>query len=194
MDGFLHHQRRHEENHSRKKFRVINPNEHSWTDNSIQDFYDNWSIDATCDTVTLESRHPIKPPKFDYDQQMFYTYECKDDEIAYFKVNVNLISSLPYTYLGNVWNVWFLNTPRPIWRINLKLILKELTPRFSKFSNIRKYFMPSWLASEKCINWEFEFIGTIGGWEIQSEISFCCVELLSGNSVGQYETPIFWTI
>ena len=81
-------------------FKVINPSEHSWKDDSIQDFYDNWSIDATCDTVTLESSHPT--PKSGFSQHMFYTHECKDDEIAYFKVNVNLISSLPDTYLGNV--------------------------------------------------------------------------------------------
>ena len=34
---------------------------------------------------------------------MFYTHECKDDEIAYFKVDVNLLFQLPNGYLGNVW-------------------------------------------------------------------------------------------
>ena len=53
-----------------------------------------------CDTVTLESSHPIKLPN-GYGN-MFYTLECKDDEIAYFKVDVNLIDSLPNTYLGYV--------------------------------------------------------------------------------------------
>ena len=39
-------------------------------------------------------------------QIMFYTHECKDDEIAYFKVDVNLISSAPHTYLGKVWKTY----------------------------------------------------------------------------------------
>ena len=60
----------------------------------IKDFYDDWSIEETCDTVTLESSHDRG--------QLFYTYECKDDQIAYFKVDVNLIDILPDTYLGNV--------------------------------------------------------------------------------------------
>ena len=77
--------------------------EHSEKDNSIKDFYDDWSIEKTCDTVTLESRHPMKPPHFDSYSQMFYTHECEDDKIAYFKVDVNLIGSLPNAYLGNVW-------------------------------------------------------------------------------------------
>ena len=33
---------------------------------------------------------------------MLYTHECENDEIAYFKVDVNLIRSLPDAYLGNV--------------------------------------------------------------------------------------------
>ena len=66
---------------------------------------DDWSIEKTCDTVTLESSHPFKHP--DYKNQLVsYTHECKDDEIAYFKVDVNLISSLPDTYLGNVWKTY----------------------------------------------------------------------------------------
>ena len=58
----------------------------------------------------LESSHPFKPPNsvFD-DNQMFYTHECKEDEIAYFKVDVNLIGSLPYNYLGNVWKFYVMN-------------------------------------------------------------------------------------
>ena len=86
-------------------FKVINPNEHPGKDNSIKDYYDNWSIEATCDTITLESSHPFKPPRLKPTDGptfgMFYTHECKGDEIAYFKVDVNLIS-LPYSYLGNV--------------------------------------------------------------------------------------------
>ena len=65
----------------------------------MSDFYDNWSIEATCDTITLESSHPFKSGS---EQKMFYNHECEDDKIAYFKVDVNLINSLPYTYLGNV--------------------------------------------------------------------------------------------
>ena len=40
---------------------------------------------------------------------MLYTHECKDDEIAYFKVDVNLIGSLPDSYLGNVWKFYVMN-------------------------------------------------------------------------------------
>ena len=72
-------------------------------DTSIEDFYDDWSIEETCDTVTIESSHPIRPPNSeDILTQMFYTHECKDDEIVYFKVDVNMIGSLPQAYLGNV--------------------------------------------------------------------------------------------
>ena len=62
----------------------------------MSDFYDNWSIEATCDTTTLESSHPVK-----HTSGMFYTHECKDDEIAYFKVDVNLIDT-SLDHLGNV--------------------------------------------------------------------------------------------
>ena len=55
-----------------------------------------------CDTVTLESSHPFKSSNFEDSRRMLYTHECKDDEIAYFRVNVNLIGSLPNSYLGNV--------------------------------------------------------------------------------------------
>ena len=72
-------------------------------DNLINDFYDDWSIVKTCDTVTLESSHPLSPQDFEDDQRMFYTHECKDDEIAYFKVDVNLIDSLRnIAHLGNI--------------------------------------------------------------------------------------------
>ena len=36
---------------------------------------------------------------------MIFTHECEDDQIAYFKVDVNLIDILPDTYLGNVWKM-----------------------------------------------------------------------------------------
>ena len=68
----------------------------------IKDFYGDWSIEKTCDTVTLESSHPFKYPNDADYGQMFYTHECKDDEIVYFKIDVNLIGNLPTTYLGNV--------------------------------------------------------------------------------------------
>ena len=50
----------------------------------------------------MESSHPLKPPNSEDFSQMFYTYECEDDEIAYFKVDVNLIDGAPDSYLGNV--------------------------------------------------------------------------------------------
>ena len=71
----------------------------------IKDYYHDWSIGRTCDTVTLESSHPFKSKMREY-QQLFYTHECKDDEIAYFKVDLNLIDSLPEIYLGNVWETY----------------------------------------------------------------------------------------
>ena len=90
---------RHSKSHGCKSFKVIDPNEHSWKDDLIKDFHDNWSIEKTCDTVTLESSHPLNPSS---KPQVFYTHECKNDEIAYFKVDVNLIPSLPDAYLENV--------------------------------------------------------------------------------------------
>ena len=77
-------------------------NGHSWKDNLIGDFYDDWSIEETCDTVTLESSHPLRPSKILKSAEMIFTHECKDDKIAYFKVDVNLIDILPSTFLGNV--------------------------------------------------------------------------------------------
>ena len=44
---------------------------------------------------------------------MFYTQQCKDDEIAYFKVDVNLIGFLPDDYLGNVRRMNDLNCLSP---------------------------------------------------------------------------------
>ena len=64
----------------------------------MKDFYYNWSIKKTCDTVTLESSHPLE----DILREMFFTYECKDDEIAYFKVDVNLIGLPDMSKLGIV--------------------------------------------------------------------------------------------
>ena len=84
-------------------FQVINSNEHSLKDNLIKDFYHDWSIEEICDTVILESSHPLKPSKSKNDALMFYTYECENNELAYFKVDVNLIDRLPDAYLGIVW-------------------------------------------------------------------------------------------
>ena len=69
----------------------------------IKDVYENWSIEKTCDTVTLESSHPLTSPIVTlYNQpEMFFTHECKYDEIAYFKVDVNLIGMYE-SKLGNV--------------------------------------------------------------------------------------------
>ena len=71
-------------------------------DNLINDFYDDWSIVKTCDTVTLESSHPLKSPDRYSFHRMFYTHECEDDEIAYFKVDVNLINISADSHLGNI--------------------------------------------------------------------------------------------
>ena len=56
----------------------------------------------------MESSHPFKPRTSDWSQQqMIYTHECKDDEIAYFKVDVNMIETgqavknYAWNYLGN---------------------------------------------------------------------------------------------
>ena len=54
----------------------------------------------------LESSHPLRPPASSIssivDEQFFYTHECKNNEIAYFKVAVNLIARTDQTYLGFV--------------------------------------------------------------------------------------------
>ena len=81
----------------------MHANEHFQKDNSIEDFYFDWTIEKTCDTITLESSRPLN---FDYTEDlragMFYTHECKDDEIAYFKVDVNRQRG----YLGNVYETF----------------------------------------------------------------------------------------
>ena len=71
-------------------------------DNLIKDFYDDWSIKETCDSVTLESSHPLIPSNSMAHEDIYYTHECKDNEIVYFKVDVNLIRDIPFSYLGNV--------------------------------------------------------------------------------------------
>ena len=40
--------------------------------------------------------------EIDRQNRFFYTHECKEDEIAYFKVDVNLIDNLENAYLGYV--------------------------------------------------------------------------------------------
>ena len=70
----------------------------------IKDFYHDWTIEKTCDTITLESSITAK----DYIKEMFYTHECKDDEIAYFKVDDNrILNSFPGN-LGNVYETFAL--------------------------------------------------------------------------------------
>ena len=81
--------------------------EHS-KDDVIKDFHDRWSIRETCDSVTLESSHPLyEGSKYPPDVQLLHTYECKDNEVAYFKVGMNLIKVLlPKAYLGLVWKAF----------------------------------------------------------------------------------------
>ena len=81
-------------------------------DDVIKDFHDRWSIRETCDSVTLESSHPLYEDTVESwtlpsrDVQLLHTYECKDNEVAYFKVDVNLIKLLPKVYLGIVWKTF----------------------------------------------------------------------------------------
>ena len=71
------------------------------TDNVIEDIHGRWSIRETCDSITLESSHPhLEDSDFAQPAELLQTYECKDDEVACFKVDVNLIGKLPRAYLG----------------------------------------------------------------------------------------------
>ena len=67
----------------------------------------------------LESSHPLRPPDNKIasimDEQLFYTHECKDNEIAYFKVDVNLIAGLDCSYLGLVFENYAL---KHVFKIN----------------------------------------------------------------------------
>ena len=97
-------------NHSQKD---VSDNVSSYT---IDEFYGTWLIEETCNSVKLDSSHPVNPgspPLAPIDEEtaiytptphgkFFYTHECKHDEIAYFKVDVNLIDGLPNAYLGVV--------------------------------------------------------------------------------------------
>ena len=79
--------------------------EHLSKDNLLTDFYGRWTIESKCDSVTLESRHPWRPASnlaSFANEQLFYTYECKSNEIAYFKVDMNLIGWLDDSFLGSV--------------------------------------------------------------------------------------------
>ena len=74
-------------------------------DNFIKDIHGRWSIRESCDSVTLESSHPhLEDSDFAHPAQIVHTYECKNNEVAYFKVDINLISVLPDGYLGIVLN------------------------------------------------------------------------------------------
>ena len=57
-------------------------------------------MEKSCDSISLESSHPIfvsgKPTYVNF----IHTYECKDNKIAYFKVDFNMIPSFPYAILG----------------------------------------------------------------------------------------------
>ena len=79
---------------------------HLLKDNVLTDFYGRWTIKSKCDSVTLESSHPWRPPASKLssyvDEKLFYTYECKSNEIAYFKVDMNLIGGLDDSFLGSV--------------------------------------------------------------------------------------------
>ena len=91
---------------SNKGYRTKYLFEHLWKDNIIKDFHAGWSIERKCDSVTLESSHPLRPPasiSSSGDEQFFYTHECNDNEIAYFKVDMNLNTGLyENSYLGSV--------------------------------------------------------------------------------------------
>ena len=72
-------------------------------DNVIKDVHGRWTIEKTCDTVTLESRHPLFSSSGDlgfYGDFFIYNQECNEDEIVYFKVDFNMIEKLPNAYLG----------------------------------------------------------------------------------------------
>ena len=84
---------------------------HNVSSYTIDKFYGTWLIEETCNSVKLDSSHPINPGAgkvlaenddiFPHGK-FFHTHECKNDEIAYFKVDVNLIQSSPMGYLGLV--------------------------------------------------------------------------------------------
>ena len=56
--------------------------------------------------MTLDSSHPLIPPitNFALNDLLLYTHECNIGEIAYFKVDINLIEKLPFATLGLIWN------------------------------------------------------------------------------------------
>ena len=89
-------------NHSQKD---VYRNVSSYT---IDQYYGTWLIEETCNSVKLNSSHPMKPginPDFDDifpNEKFFHTHECQNNEIAYFKVDVNLIGSSPMANLGLV--------------------------------------------------------------------------------------------
>ena len=36
-------------------------------------------------------------------KSFLHTHECKENEIAYFKIDLNMIEDAPYSFLGLVW-------------------------------------------------------------------------------------------
>ena len=77
---------------------------------TIDKFYGTWLIEETCNSVKLDSSHPINPGRAALGEnadifphgKFFHIHECKNNEIAYFKVDVNLIQSSPWANLGLV--------------------------------------------------------------------------------------------
>ena len=75
-------------------------------DDVLKDFHARWSIDRKCDSVILESSHPLRPPDskiltiWMVHELFIYTHECNANEKAYFKVDMNLIPGLDNSYLG----------------------------------------------------------------------------------------------
>ena len=71
----------------------------------IQNFHGRWSIDEQCDFLILESSHPLIENSLDLLQGLIkerfhFTHDCNVNEIAFFKVDINLIEKLPIAYLG----------------------------------------------------------------------------------------------
>ena len=76
---------------------------HNVTRYKIDKFYGTWLIEETCNSVKLDSSHPINSgAAYAPHGKFFHTHECKNDEIAYFKVDVNLIDGSPNANLGLV--------------------------------------------------------------------------------------------
>ena len=73
---------------------------HLSKDDKITDFYEKWSINQTCDTTKLQSSHPLttNPLFYLYPVLFLKTHECRENEFAYFKIDMNFIG--PQDFLG----------------------------------------------------------------------------------------------